>query len=97
MGVAGKQGEVGPQGAQGSQGAKGDQGSQGPKGDQGPPGIPGTANIRLVQDNGSSLSCREGEVLASVICGDGAAASVSQMHSAKCAAPNGVVGICMKP
>jgi hypothetical protein len=32
-----------------------------------------------------------------VICGDGAAAAVSQMRSAKCAAPNGVVGICMKP
>ena len=97
MGVAGKQGEVGPQGAQGVQGAKGEPGTQGPKGDQGPPGIPGTANIRLVQDAGSSLSCREGEVLASVICGDGAAAAVSQMRSAKCAAPNGVVGICMKP
>jgi hypothetical protein len=97
VGVAGKQGEVGPQGPQGVQGPKGEPGIQGPKGDQGPPGIPGTANIRLVQDAGASLACREGEVLASVICGDGAAAAVSQMRSAKCAESKGVAGICMKP
>ena len=96
-GPQGPRGEVGPQGPQGVQGPRGEPGLQGPKGDQGPPGIPGTANIRLVQDNGSSLACREDEVLASVICGDGAAAAVSQKRSAKCAAPNGVVGICMKP
>jgi hypothetical protein len=95
--MAGKQGDVGPQGPQGIQGPKGEQGVQGVKGEQGPPGIPGTANIRLVQDKGGSVACREGEVLASVICGDGAAAAVSEMRSAKCGAPNGVIGICMKP
>jgi hypothetical protein len=72
----------------------------GPRGEQGPPGIPGAAgvaNIRLVRETGDGLVCREDEVLASAICGDGGAAAVSQMRSAKCAAPNGVVGICMKP
>ena len=99
-GAPGPQGAQGPQGVKGDPGDKGDKGDtglQGPKGDQGPPGIPGTANIRLVQDAGGSLACREGEVLASVICGDGAAAAVSQMRSAKCAESKGVAGICMKP
>jgi hypothetical protein len=50
-----------------------------------------------VRETGDALVCREDEVLASAICGDGGAAAVSQMRSVKCAAPNGVVGICMKP
>jgi hypothetical protein len=53
--------------------------------------------MRLVQETGDSLSCNQGEVLASVLCGDGAAAAVSEKRSAKCAAPNGVVGLCVKP
>jgi hypothetical protein len=100
MGPPGPIGQQGPPGRQGEVGPQGAQGIQGPKGDQGQPGIPGisaVANIRLVQENGDALTCRPDEVLASVICGDGAAAAVSQRRSAKCAAPNGVVGICMKP
>jgi hypothetical protein len=54
-------------------------------------------NIRLVQNSGDALACNPDEVLASVICSDGAAAVVSQKRSAKCAASGGVVGICMKP
>jgi hypothetical protein len=73
-------------------------GPQGPKGDRGEPaGTPAVANIRLVQDNGDTLSCNVDEVLASVVCSDGAPATVSQKRSAKCTAANGVVGICMKP
>jgi hypothetical protein len=51
----------------------------------------------LVRETGDDVVCREDEVLASVICGDGVAAALSQMRSAKCGALNGVVGICMKP
>ena len=101
-GPQGPQGTVGQRGADGARGELGPvgpQGPQGPKGDRGEPGQPGSTagNIRLVQDNGDALACNPDEVLASVICGDGAAATVSQKRSAKCAAPNGVVGICMKP
>jgi Collagen triple helix repeat (20 copies) len=103
LGPVGPQGAAGTQGVKGEQGAKGDRGEQGPKGDRGEQGLPGQqgtaaqANIRLVQENGDTLTCREEEVLASVICGDGAAAAVSQKRSAKCAVANGVVGICMRP
>ncbi len=55
----------------------------------------GTTGIRLVQNTGDTLTCNEGEVLASVRCGDGATATVTQNRSAKCAA-GGVVGICMR-
>ncbi len=102
-GPQGPQGTVGQRGADGARGElgpvgpQGPQGLQGPKGDRGEAGPPGNANLRLVQDNGDALTCNPDEVLASVICGDGAAATVSQKRSAKCAAPNGVVGICMKP
>jgi len=101
-GPQGPQGTVGQRGADGARGELGPvgpQGPQGPKGDRGEPGAPGStaSNVRLVQDNGDALACNPDEVLASVICGDGAAATVSQKRSAKCAAPNGVVGICMKP
>ena len=52
--------------------------------------------MRLVQETGDALSCNEGEVLASVLCGNGAAATVSQKRSAKCGAAGGVVGLCIK-
>ncbi len=100
-GAPGTRGPVGPQGATGSRGHDGERGPlgpvgpQGPKGDRGEPGQPGVASIRLVQDTGDTLSCNEGEVLATVRCGDGAAATVTQNRSAKCTA-GGVVGICMR-
>ena len=98
-GPAGTQGPPGTQGLPGIPGPKGNPGEQGPPGVPGPQGIPGPAqnNVRLVQETGDSLSCNQGEVLASVLCGDGAAAAISQKRSAKCAAPNGVVGLCVKP
>jgi hypothetical protein len=98
-GPQGPQGTVGQRGADGTRGELGPvgpQGPQGPKGDRGEPGPAGTANIRLVQDNGDALTCNADEILASVICSDGAAATVSQKRSAKCGTPI-VVGICMKP
>jgi hypothetical protein len=111
QGPAGQIGPPGPQGPQGTPGQRGADGArgelgpvgpagpQGPKGDRGEPGSPGTAaaNIRLVQDDGDTLSCNTDEVLASVICSDGAAATVSQKRNAKCGVANGVIGICMKP
>jgi hypothetical protein len=111
-GPQGPPGEIGPRGAQGPQGTPGQrgadgtrgelgpvgpQGPQGPKGDRGEPGPAGTANIRLVQETGDTLSCSADEVLASVVCSDGGTATVSQKRSAKCTAAGGVVGICMKP
>jgi hypothetical protein len=105
-GDVGARGPQGPQGTAGQRGADGirgelgpvgPQGPQGPKGDRGEPGPAGTANIRLVQENGDSLTCGTEEVLASVICSDGGTATVSQKRSAKCTASGGVVGICIKP
>ena len=98
-GSAGPAGPPGSTGARGQDGARGELGAVGPPGPHGPAGPPGPAgqaNIRLVQETGDTLTCNEGEVLASVLCGNGAAAAVSQKRSAKCAAP-GVVGICIKP
>jgi hypothetical protein len=94
---AGPQGATGARGQAGERGQLGPVGPQGPKGDRGETGPPGNANIgiRLVQNTGDTLSCNEGEVLASVRCGDGAAANVTQNRSAKCAVP-GMVGICMR-
>ena len=98
-GAPGTRGPAGPQGATGSRGQDGERGPlgpvgpQGPKGDRGEPGT--TTGIRLVQNTGDTLTCNEGEVLASVRCGDGATATVTQNRSAKCAA-GGVVGICMR-
>ena len=96
-GADGTRGELGPIGPPGPIGPQGPAGTQGPKGDRGEQAPPGTVNIRLVQENGDALSCGPDEILASVLCADGAAAAVSQKRSAKCSAPNGVVGICMKP
>jgi hypothetical protein len=70
-------------------------GPQGPKGEQGPAGPPGTANLRLLQESGDTLACSDGEVLASVLCGDGAAATITQGRSAKCAT-GGVTALCAK-
>jgi hypothetical protein len=103
IGPTGPQGPQGTTGQRGADGARGELGPVGPAGPQGPPGpkgdtgSAGTANIRLVQDNGDTLSCNADEVLASVLCSDGAAATISQRRTAKCGAANGVVGICMKP
>jgi Collagen triple helix repeat (20 copies) len=102
-GAPGTRGPAGPQGATGSRGQDGERGPLGPvgplgpKGDRGDQGPPGTANIgiRLVQDAGDMLACNEGEILASVRCRDGAAATITQNRSAKCTA-GGVVGICMR-
>jgi hypothetical protein len=93
-GADGTRGELGPIGPQGPQGLPG---VPGPKGDRGEQGPPGTASIRLVQESGDALACRADEVLASVLCSDGAAAAISERRNAKCPAASGVVGICMKP
>ncbi len=101
-GATGARGPIGPQGATGARGQDGERGPlgpvgpQGPKGDRGEPGAPGTAiGIRLVQNTGDTLTCNEGEVLASVRCGDGSVANVTQNRSAKCPTA-GLVGICMR-
>lgn len=97
QGMTGQRGTDGARGELGPVGPQGPQGLQGPKGDRGEPSSATLANIRLVQDSGDTLTCNAEEVLASVICSDGAPATISQRRSAKCSAANGVVGICMKP
>jgi hypothetical protein len=92
QGIAGPKGDPGPQGPTGPQGPRGEAGPPGPKGD---PGAPGPANIRLVQSTGDTLACGDNEVLASVLCSNGAAAEISQGRSAKCTAA-GVTALCAR-
>jgi hypothetical protein len=92
QGVAGPVGPAGPQGASGAQGPKGETGAPGPAGPAGPAGA---AAIRLVQGAGDTLFCNDGEVVASVVCSNGAAATV-EGRNAKCTAA-GVTGLCATP
>lgn len=94
QGLAGPAGPAGPQGPTGAQGPKGETGPAGPAGPAGPPGPAGPATIRLVQGSGDTLSCGDGEVIASVVCSNGAAATI-EGRNAKCGAA-GVVGLCAK-
>ena len=96
-GPAGPQGATGARGQDGARGELGPVGPQGPHGPAGPAGSAGQGNLRLVQETGDTLSCNEGEVLTSVLCGNGAAPTLSQKRSAKCGDASGVVGLCIKP
>jgi hypothetical protein len=49
----------------------------------------------LVQQTGDTLACNDGEVLVSALCAEGAAPTISQGRSAKCAT-GGVTGLCMR-
>jgi hypothetical protein len=95
IGPAGPQGAGGPPGPPGPAGPVGQQGptgAQGPKGEIGPAG-PG-ATIRLVGGTGDTLGCNDGEVLASVICSNGAAATITQ-GKAQCTGAT-ATGLCAK-
>ena len=49
-----------------------------------------------MESSGDTLSCNEGEVLISAICKEGGGSAVLQGTAAKCGAPVGVVGVCMR-
>ena len=94
-GVAGPRGEIGPTGRQGPVGERGDvgpagapgpPGPPGPKGDPGPPG----AGVQLVTGKGA-VACKEGEVLAALLCEGGA------VDGGKCAVPTATAtGLCVQ-
>ena len=97
-GPAGPQGEAGQQGPAGAQGVRGEPGAPGApgaKGEAGPPGPPGPASgLRYVEAAGDAVACNDGEVLVSAICKEGSA--TLQGTAAKCSAPAGAVGLCLR-
>src|SRR3981081_2083392 len=98
QGPAGAQGVRGEPGAPGAPGAKGEAGPLGPAGPPGPKGDPGPAppasGLRYVEAAGDAVACNDGEVLVSAICKEGSA--TLQGTGARCGAPAGAVGLCMR-
>ena len=98
QGPAGAQGVRGEPGAPGAPGAKGEAGPPGPAGPAGPAGPPGPpgppSGLRYVEAAGDAVACNDGEVLVSAICKEGSA--TLQGTGAKCSAPAGAVGLCLR-
>ena len=94
-GLPGPTGGQGPGGPPGPAGPQGEAGPPGPAGPAGPPGPPGPASgLRYVEGAGDAVACNDGEVLVSAICKEGSA--TLQGTAAKCSAPAGAVGLCMR-
>jgi hypothetical protein len=89
MGPSGRQGPVGERGDVGPAGAQGAQGPPGPPGPKGDPG-PAGPGLQVVTGKGA-VTCREGEVLAALMCEGGA------VEGGKCATPNATAtGLCVQ-
>ena len=100
QGVRGEPGAPGAPGAKGEAGPAGPAGPPGPAGPAGPPGPPGppgpaaASGLRYVEAAGDVVACNDGEVLVSAMCKEGSA--TLQGAGAKCSAPAGGVGLCMR-
>jgi hypothetical protein len=62
----------------------------------GPAGPAGGTNLRVVESPDDTISCAADEVLVSALCKEGGGSAVMQGGAAKCGAPVGVVGLCMR-